>query len=56
MSKALPNSSVFKELMEKSFCMRKQDIMDNPRDIKTLLEKYSYLGEQDQCHILKVNF
>ena len=52
MSKAHPNSCVVKELMEKSFSMRRQDIMDNPCDITTLLVKYPYLSEQDQVVVI----
>lgn len=46
--KARPNQAVVSELMSSSFSLRRKDIIENPRDLKSILDKYPFLGKTDE--------
>ena len=50
-SKSHPNSQVVSDLMEKTFSIRRDDIVTNSCNITQLLTKYPFLSEENQVCI-----
>ena len=46
--KVRPNKAVVGELMSSSFSLRRKDIIENPRDLASILDKYPFLGKTDE--------
>ena len=49
-----PNLEVVNELMVSTFALRRKDILNNPCDLRTLLDKYPFLRTIDQVHVFIV--
>lgn len=47
-SKKEPNPALVNDLMDKTFFFRRKDILENPSEIDVLLQKYPFLGTEDQ--------
>ena len=47
-SKKEPNPALVNDLMDKTFFFRQKDILENPSEIDVLLQKYPFLGTEDQ--------
>ena len=49
--KASPNWQVIQELMDKTFVLRRNDIVKEARDVTKILEEYPFLGFEDQVSV-----
>ena len=46
------NLQIVNELMSSSFALRRKDILEHPCGLKAVLEKYPFLRNPDQVHIM----
>ena len=47
-SKTNRNAMLIKELMDRTFAMRRREIVDNPCDVQSLFKKFPFLQQSDQ--------